>query len=283
MKPIWPKTYSSWIENDTLYISIPFTWELPEIEATLIKRSFHYSSIVVGGPAIYLMPDYFSAYELVSVKREYPGILQKINPLATRTTTGCPNKCKFCGVNIIEPGGFTELDDWPDLPILCDNNLLASSPSHFDKVMDRLVKWEGVDFNQGLDASLLTPYHARRIAELKHPMVRLSLDSYGERDIWSKAFECLLDNGVKKKQIRTYILIGFNDSPEMAWEQCNWIREKGVVPNPQWFHELSALAKNQVTPKQKENGWTDRERVKIMRWFYKRIRSKTKHEILLGE
>ena len=73
------------------------------------------------------------------------------------------------------------MEDWPDLPVLCDNNLLAAPLSHFDKVIDRLIRHGWCDFNQGVDARLLTDYHARRIAEIKQPQVRLAFDHFSLR------------------------------------------------------------------------------------------------------
>jgi hypothetical protein len=35
-----------------------------------------------------------------------------------------------------------------------------------------------------------------------------------------------------------------------------------------WFHELTALERNIVTDRQKELGWNDYERRKLMQWFY---------------
>lgn len=112
------------------------------------------------------MPDYFNGLSHVEIQNRSNIAINKINPLATKTTTGCVRKCKFCLVPKTE-GKFQELDDWEDKPILIDNNLLASSRKHFDRVIDRLIKWGWADFNQGLDARLLTDYHAKRIAEIK--------------------------------------------------------------------------------------------------------------------
>jgi len=151
----WPKKAFYWIKDRILHVSIPFAWELPKVRQCFQQRSMFWDHALVGGPAVELIPDYFADFDFVSIGHEMPGMLQKINPLATKTTIGCINRCRFCAVPKIE-GKFKELDDWPDLPIICDNNLLASSQPHFDRVIDRLKKHEWADFNQGLDARLLT-------------------------------------------------------------------------------------------------------------------------------
>jgi hypothetical protein len=269
MKIDWPKGPTFWIENNTLYGSIPFTWNLPEVEKMILKgKSFLYINIILGGPAVYLMPDYFKDFENVEIGPFYKNVLQRVNPLATRTTVGCPNACSFCGVRKFEPS-FDELIDWPDLPMLCDNNLLAASRDHFDKVIDRLKRHEWCDFNQGIDARLLTAYHASRFAELKKPIIRLALDSMAYLDQWEKAFDHLRAAGLPKKSIRSYALIGFNSGPAEAWDRCRWIENHGIKALPMWFHPLNALEKNKVTNTQEELGWNDSERLNIMGWFYK--------------
>ena len=35
-----------------------------------------------------------------------------------------------------------------------------------------------------------------------------------------------------------------------------------------WHHPLNAMVKNAVTKEQKENGWNDYERRRIMQWYY---------------
>lgn len=266
----WPKKPTEWIEKRTLYISIPFTWNIPDVTARLQQRSMFWDRVVVGGPAVYLMPEFFDNMKHVEIGYNHSGVLQKVNPLATRTTVGCIRKCKFCGVKKFEPK-FKELDDWPDLPIICDNNLLASSQYHFSRVVDRLKKHQGVDFNQGLDARLLTDYHAKRFAEVKGIVkrgLRLALDSRGHFSPWMAAYERLRTAGIAKRKISTYVLIAFNSDPSDAWARCELVEKQGVRALPMWFHPLDTLNKNTVTEAQKNLGWNDFERRKIMQWFY---------------
>jgi hypothetical protein len=271
---LWPKKPFMWFyaqPRKELAISVPFTWNLPELKAFLTQKSMAWESAVVGGPAIDLMPGYLEGLPNVELRPNFnwKSVLQRINPMATRTTTGCIRRCNFCGIGTgrIESGGFIELDDWPDLPILCDNNLLASSLAHFDKVMDRLEKHAGVDFNQGLDARLLNEHHAQRLARLKTPAIRLACDSTRSLLQWQMAFNCLIENGVKKGWVSTYALIGFDTGPDEAWDRCAVIQQHTNCL-PMWFHELDALEWNQITPKQREMGWTHTDRTRIMRRYY---------------
>jgi hypothetical protein len=246
-----------------LYVSVPFTWSLPVVRDELTARSLLWDRAVVGGPAVQLMPDFLAGLSGVTVGGDMPGVLQKINPLATRTTVGCVRRCKFCaiGTGAVEPGGLRELTDWPDLPIICDNNLLAASEAHFERVIERLVRWGYADFNQGLDARLLTAEHAKLLARIKRPMVRLALDSMAEREAWEHAFGLLRSAGIAKHRIRSYCLIGFHDSPADAWRRCLWVKDHGVVALPMWFHRL-------VTDQQRSMGWDHKQQRQIMGYFY---------------
>ena len=268
----WPKQTFYWRENNILCASVPFTWELPKVRMVVCQKQIfdQWEKVIVGGPAVQLMPDFFSDLDFVEVGKDCPGILQRINPQATRTTTGCPNKCKFCGIGTgaIECGGFRELEDWPDNPILCDNNFLASSPEHFDRVIDRLEPWGWADFNQGLDIRLLTPYHAKRLKRIGRPIIRLALDSMALKDKWLEAYEMLRSAGFPKSLIKTYALIGFNAGPDEAWERCRFVDDTGTVVLPMWFHALDQLEPNTITEQQANLGWSDYERRRIMQWFY---------------
>lgn len=263
----WPKKYISWIKDRVLHVSIPFTWELPKVRFLIQQKSIFWDRVLIGGPAIMLMPKYFDDLNYVTIGSKLKGVLQKVNQYATRTTIGCINKCAFCGVSKIEPF-FFELDDWPDLPIICDNNILAASINHFDRVINRLVRLGRANFNQGLDARRLTDYHAIRIAEVQEPLIYLALDNVSYINDWACAYDRLRSAGILKRQIRSYALIGFNSGPDEAWRRCNFIESHNIKALPQWYHSLDALKKNIVTAKQLELGWNDYERRRIMQWFY---------------
>ena len=160
------------------------------------------------------------------------------------------------------------MDDWPDLPILCDNNLLAASVEHFDKVLDRLEKHEGVDFNQGLDARLLTDHHAERLRRLDKPIVRLACDSEREIPHFINAVDTLRRAGIPKRWVRTYVLIGFNSDVDEAWKRCALVN-KYAKPRPQWYHALGAMEYGTVTQHQMDIGWTDNDMKRIMGYWYK--------------
>lgn len=266
-KQDWPKDVTTWHEGRRGFMSVPFTWLLPKAQRIITQQTFWADVWTVGGPAVRLMPDYLRGATVDT--GDLPGVLQRVNPRATRTTVGCPNRCRFCGVGRgqLEPA-FAELHDWPDLPVVCDSNLLAASREHFDRVLDRLATLGEADFNQGLDSRLLTAYHAERLAEIPKLTIRLALDSDGYREAFADAIATLRAAGIARSKIRAYVLIGFDGTPDQDAARCEYVERLGVKPLPMWYHRLDALERNAVTLEQEAAGWTTRKRRKLMCWYY---------------
>jgi len=213
------------------------------------------------------MPEYLADIPGVSIGHTMPGVLQRINPMATRTTVGCPRRCAFCGVRRIEPL-FAELPDWPDKPIFCDNNVLAAGHEHFAKVIDRVRHWGWCDFNQGLDARLLTDTHAELLATVAKPIVRFALDNDGDREVWATAVERVRTAGIAKSRIRSYVLCGFDGDSDADRARCEFVESFGLMALPMWYHPLNSLRYNAVTPQQQRMGWTKRKQRELMCWYY---------------
>jgi hypothetical protein len=163
-------------------------------------------------------------------------------------------------------GKLVELSSWEVKPIICDNNLLACSTNHFDRVIDYLLlgKLNGIDFNQGLDARILTEHHAQRFAELpKDTIIRLAWDNTATESLYLSAFEKLKTVGVKPQQIRTYVLIGYKDTPEDALYRLEKVRSQGALPNPMRYQPLDALKKNSYVSEL----WNKKALADVMRYY----------------
>jgi len=252
----WRKGIAQWRIKDTLYLSIVFTWDLPEARKIAEASKKH---VIVGGPAVSLMPDYLA--DVAEIGKSLPySPLSFHNPMATFTSRGCPNKCGFCAVHRIEPD-FIEYDDFLIRPVVCDNNLLACSDRHFDRVIDQLKVLPFVDFNQGLEAARFASYHAERIAEIRHAKVRFSLDSWEDQgDVYHAVCRCRW-NGIK--DIGIYVLIGYDDTPEEAKEKLEWVRSLKIMPNPMRYQPLDLLVKNAYIGE----GWTKKELEDVQRYY----------------
>jgi hypothetical protein len=220
----------------------------------------HKGPVVAGGPAVKLMGAPWA---------ETPGTipydtLAFHNPLATFTTRGCPNRCAFCAVPKIE-GAFRELPTWKPAPIVCDNNLLAASMHHFNRVIASLMQFPYVDFNQGLEARRLTIQHICALLALKSVKVRFAFDHPSQETVVHDAVKLCQAHGLK--DIGIYCLIGFDDTPDDALARLDLVRSWGIRPNPMRYQPLDAKTKNDFVA----DGWTERELRRTMK-YYSRLR-----------
>ena len=251
---VWPLGgLATWVEDDVIHISVVFTWQLAKADRFQKALKKFNLPVRVGGPAV----DLLFGKPVNGTKA-----LHHHNSEATFTSRGCIRKCPFCAVPIIE-GQFRELTSWPVGRLICDNNLLAASGGHFDNVIDRLKPVKGVDFNQGLDARLLTPYHASRLAELDLHMVRLAFDSVKYETSFVDAFRVLTDAGVPKKKISVYVLMGFDDTPEEALYRLRLVKSLGAWPNPMRYQPLWSKKRNEYT----HPNWTHKELIRFSRYW----------------
>lgn len=257
----WPKRAIDWIENGTAYVSVPFTWELPQAYSRCAFLEAEGYKVRAGGPAVDLMPDYLADVAQIGGS---VNALPHHNPMATVTMRGCIRKCGFCAVPLIE-GDLVELPKWEPKPIVQDNNLLACSDAHFDRVIDSLKPMKGVDFNSGLDARLLTKYHAERLAELEMAIIRLAWDDTRLEPYVMRAIERLNKVGFHERKIRVYVLIGYNDSPEDARYRLDTLMKHNVWPYPMRYNPLDALKRD--TYVDEGLGWTDRELHRYIRFW----------------
>ena len=151
-------------------------------------------------------------------------------------------------------------------PTVCDNNLLAASRTHFEKVIDSLRPFPACDFNQGLDARLLKYWHVDGLLSLHRPTVRFALDHTQDTPTTQKAVHRLTARGFPKRHLGIYVLIGFDDTPQDAHHRLETVRSWGIRPNPMRFQPLDATKRNDyVAP-----GWTEAE-LRRMTHYYSRL------------
>ena len=246
----WPKSIAKWHVGDTLYLSVPFTWQLAD--AQLEADKWTKGPVKIGGPAIGA-PNDCEGFE--------PLLFH--NPAATFTTRGCVNQCGFCSVPKLEPE-FREIPDFRPAPMVCDNNLLAASKVHLRRVVDKLKVFQYVDFNQGLEAARFTPEVADLLSSLKCK-VRFAFDGwYAEQAVIDAVELC---KARTTKDIGIYVLIGYDDTPGDARARLEIVQSWGIRPNPMRYQPLDACEKDCYVAQ----GWTDKELKKMTR-YYSRLR-----------
>jgi len=259
----WSKGLVEWTEGDTAFVSVVFTWHLPDAYMRCVWWRSQGYRVRAGGPAVSLMPDYLRDVAEVGGEVE---ALPRHNPNAVFTSRGCVKRCPYCAVPTIE-GDLRELERWEPKPVVLDNNLLACSRKHFDRVIDSLKGVRGVDFNQGLDVDFLKPYHARRIAELDLAVVRIAWDDVRKEKKVMEAITTLFKAGIPPEKIRCYVLVNTPwDTPDDAMYRCWRLKMLGIWPFPQRFQPLDALRKDSyLSP-----NWDERF-LRYFIWYWSRM------------
>jgi len=198
---------------DEVHISTVFTWDRPRAE-WLAKQWKRHGKVVLGGPAF---DDHGGEFE--------PGKYMK--PGCVFTSRGCPNNCWYCFVPKRE-GKIRELEI-KDGNIIMDNNLLACSEKHIAEVFKMLSDKRRVEFNQGLDAKLITREIGEQIQQLNCFRIWLAYDRPGDLEGVSRAYKYL--GSPKHDHVSVYVLAGFmGDTPERAEARCIEIAKIGAYP-----------------------------------------------------
>lgn len=119
-------------------------------------------------------------------------------------TRGCPNRCPWCVVPKKE-GAIVPYMDVDEIAIegrhklvLMDNNILAAGDYAVEQLHKIIERGYRVDFNQALDARLVTEDYAKLLAKVKwldSNRIRFGCDTHGQIDDCEAAIERLERNG----------------------------------------------------------------------------------------
>ena len=143
--------------------------------------------------------------------------------------------------------------------ILWDNNFLAL-PDWNEKIklLSDCNKW--IDFNQGLDARLMTEEKAEALAALKIKDIKMAYDGGHEKKAVHRAVDMLENAGFSRRKISFYTLYNFYDyesnfydTPDEFYARVTDIISMGCASYPMRYVPLMALAKNDyVSPMWRE-------------------------------
>lgn len=260
----WGGGLAEWIEGDTAYLSIAFTWLLPKArEHAAWYRSMGYK-VRAGGPATFRPTGYLA--DVATLGGEIPDALARHNPQATIASRGCPVGCWFCIVSAMEGKNFTLLPDFPVRPILCDNNLSALDPKYQDHIVSRYVA-EGVkllDANSGFEPRTFDRSVYERWCKINRGPWRFAYDDMGETQEVAAVLSMLKDVSPKKK--RVYVLIG-NEPFAECMRRIQFVLDNRAEPHVQPLMKLNALTKEHWV----RFDWTDQKLVDVARWANRRI------------
>lgn len=169
------------------------------------------------------------------------------NSYLAYATRGCVRKCSFCAVPIIEPVFSNSISikrqvesikesygEMKDL-LLMDNNILASNC--FPEIIEEIKylgfekgatykyfingRWQVtnryVDFNQGIDARLLTEDKMKLLSEIAVKPLRIAFDDIKYKEIYTEKVR--LAARYKIKTLSNYILFNYKDTPEDFYDR----------------------------------------------------------------
>lgn len=193
-----------------------------------------------------------------------------------RTTKGCVRRCKFCAVPHLEPT-FSRYTHWRaeiketrqkygerQNLVLMDNNVLANDRANdiirdirnegFEHGAKRNRKLRSVDFNQGIDARLVTPKMAEALATINLRPVRLAFDYDGVEKAYRTAVARLAKVGFRL--FTNYVMFNFNDTPESLYRRMKVNRELSqehdiaITGFPMRYIPINDIGRRYVSP-----GW----------------------------
>lgn len=255
-------------EPDIIYITSLFTWAWEPVWEAVHYFSLKYpnAELWLGGLYASLMPEH-AALSGVRPDRIFKGIHpkaelelpdyelvpqwnEKEQASIIFATRGCIRSCIFCGVPKIEGKLCLERSIkeqiWPGHKrlIFFDNNLLASK--NRDRIFAQIEQEDkAVDFNQGLDARLITEKVAEQIAGLRiDRFLRLAFDTPDVGPYVEKAIQLLKSKGIDGRNILVYLLYNFTDTPQDFFERLKKVLKLGAVAYPMRFQPVYALKKN---------------------------------------
>lgn len=147
-------------------------------------------------------------------------------------TRGCPNKCKWCVVPRKE-GAIRPYMDVDEIAIegrhklvLMDNNFLAAGDyahEQLDKIIERGYR---VDFNQALDARLVTDDFARKLAKVKwldKNRIRFGCDTKKQIEDCERAMELIISHGFKGE---FFLYTMLNDDFQESYDRIHYWWDK---------------------------------------------------------
>lgn len=270
---------------DTIEITSLFTYSRKNVHKAIIfyHELFPHAKINVGGIYASLLPSdledlfpYVDVQTGLNIHADYLlpdySILPQVEKWADWdgsiifTSRGCTNNCGFCMVPKLE-GNLRNITNKPSdyvrdnhsKIVIWDNNFLAQ-PNWYEKAMDLKNTGKWIDFNQGLDARLLTDEKAEMLASMKIKDYRFAYDGDYQKKSAKNAIDLLSSYGVNKRRISFYTLYNFyngpnnkSDDPENFYHRVLNILEWGSVSYPMRYIPLNADGKNTyVSP-----NWTE--------------------------
>lgn len=258
---------------DEVCITSLFTWAWGSVWESVhfYKTLFPSAKVRLGGIYASLMPTHAKQSGADEVFTGTSPILDglvpdydlvpKCNANIISSTRGCLRKCQFCAVPAIEPKRASRttvrelLDPRFRKLVLWDNNFFGAP--HWREILEEIQSLQlAVDFNQGIDARLVTDEVVNRLSGVKVSPIRLAYDAYksGLQLAIERAIGQLARVGFRKKGMVVYVLYNFKDSPDDLFFRVRDLLRWGVTAYPMRYEPLDSVTKNTYVAA--DYGWT---------------------------
>lgn len=206
--PLWASQY------EEVHVSCTFTWDIDRAYQLAEEWKPYCENVKVGGVAIDGEPH----SPMIAGRYLKPGI--------TITSRGCPKRCSFCLIKT----PLKELKEFPEGNIVQDNNILACSDYHIDRVFNMLKHQKKIQFKGGLDAYRITDKVVDKLRSLRISELWLAFDGWNNSQAFTQA-AMKLKKYFRRDQIRCFVLIGYEDDTiEKARFRLEYALDYGTMP-----------------------------------------------------
>lgn len=219
----YDRVYMSKVFDETYSKDMPFAIHADEI---IRGGNGYHMTNCLPYDVEHIMPD----YSLYGVKNSAYGFL----------TRGCPRDCSFCIVTQKEGNKsrkVADLDEWwngQHYIKLLDPNILAC-PDWRDLFTQLQESNAVINYNQGLDARLMTEEKAIAIANTKYNNIHFAWDRMDDEKPVKRGLEIFEKNSVKRFSGRgtiatVYVLVNYDTVIEQDLERIYWLRDHHFEP-----------------------------------------------------
>tara|TARA_Y100001963_G_scaffold135341_1_gene196849 strand:- start:6181 stop:7065 length:885 start_codon:yes stop_codon:yes gene_type:complete len=236
----WVGGLADWVDGDTAYLSIAFTWKLDAAYQKAVWYKAQGLRVIAGGPGLFTRKHYLA--DVAELGGDLPDAVTRHNPYATFASRGCSVGCWFCIVPKMEGREYTMLPDFPVRPVLCDNNLSDLPADYQNHIIQRYIDEDVplLDANSGFEPRTFTEDVFQRWRAINRGVWRFAYDDQDDSSHVERVMHMLREIPTGKK--RVYVLIG-NEPVGSCLDRIYKVMAWGGEPWAQPYIKLNALEK----------------------------------------